>query len=72
MAMVQRVNSEGPNDPYYETVGMVTLEDVISEVFKPDHDPSSKDTKSQHDVRMSGQCTGLTACCCCFFEFAFQ
>lgn len=34
MAIVQRVNSEGEGDPFYETVGLVTLEDVIEEIIQ--------------------------------------
>ncbi|KAK7868301.1 hypothetical protein R5R35_013888 [Gryllus longicercus] len=34
MAIVQRVNSEGEGDPFYETVGIVTLEDVIEELIQ--------------------------------------
>lgn len=34
MAFVQRVNNEGDGDPYYETVGLVTLEDVIEEMIQ--------------------------------------
>jgi len=34
MAFVQRVNCEGSGDPFYETLGMVTLEDVIESIFK--------------------------------------
>ena len=34
MAVVQRVQDEGPGDPYYETVGLVTLEDIIEEIIQ--------------------------------------
>ena len=34
MAVVQRVNNEGPGDPFYETMGLVTLEDVIEEIIQ--------------------------------------
>lgn len=34
MAFVHRVNSEGDGDPFYETVGLVTLEDVIEELIQ--------------------------------------
>lgn len=34
MAFVQRVNNEGDSDPYYETVGLITLEDVIEEMIQ--------------------------------------
>ena len=34
MSMVQRVNSEGEGDPFYETIGVVTLEDVIEEIIQ--------------------------------------
>eukprot|EP00013_Stygamoeba_regulata_P020504 CAMPEP_0177657806 /NCGR_PEP_ID=MMETSP0447-20121125/16422_1 /TAXON_ID=0 /ORGANISM="Stygamoeba regulata, Strain BSH-02190019" /LENGTH=629 /DNA_ID=CAMNT_0019162267 /DNA_START=234 /DNA_END=2123 /DNA_ORIENTATION=- len=33
IAVVRRVVSEGPGDPYYENVGVVTLEDVIEEIL---------------------------------------
>ncbi|KNC49987.1 metal transporter CNNM4 [Thecamonas trahens ATCC 50062] len=33
LALVQRVNNDGPGDPFYETVGIVTLEDVIEELI---------------------------------------
>ncbi|CAL8077533.1 unnamed protein product [Orchesella dallaii] len=36
MAFVQRVNDEGPGDPYYETVGMLTMEDVLEEILQAD------------------------------------
>lgn len=34
MAVVQKVNSEGSGDPFYETIGVVTLEDVIEEIIQ--------------------------------------
>lgn len=34
MAFVQHVNSEGEGDPFYETIGLVTLEDVIEELIQ--------------------------------------
>ena len=34
MAVIRRVNSEGEGDPYYETLGVLTLEDVIEEIIQ--------------------------------------
>lgn len=34
MAFVQRVNSEGEGDPFYEVIGLITLEDVIEELIQ--------------------------------------
>lgn len=34
MAFVHRVNNEGDCDPFYETVGIITLEDVIEELIQ--------------------------------------
>lgn len=34
MAFVQRVNNEGDGDPFYETIGLITLEDVIEEMIQ--------------------------------------
>ncbi|KAH3756082.1 Ancient conserved domain protein 2 [Pelomyxa schiedti] len=36
MAMVQRINNEGPGDPFYEIVGAVTIEDVIEQIIQHD------------------------------------
>ena len=34
MAFVQCVNSDGDCDPFYEVLGLVTLEDVIEELIQ--------------------------------------
>ena len=34
LAIVRKINSDGPGDPFYETVGIVTLEDLIEEILK--------------------------------------
>ena len=34
MAFVRRVNSTSEGDPFYEIVGVVTLEDVIEEIIQ--------------------------------------
>ncbi|XP_061148618.1 metal transporter CNNM3 isoform X3 [Syngnathus typhle] len=34
MAIVQKVNNEGEGDPFYEVLGLITLEDVIEEIIK--------------------------------------
>lgn len=34
MAFIQRVNNDGDGDPFYETIGLVTLEDVIEELIQ--------------------------------------
>jgi hypothetical protein len=34
MAFVHRVNTDGDGDPFYETTGLVTLEDVIEELIQ--------------------------------------
>lgn len=31
---MQRVNNEGEGDPFYEVMGLITLEDVIEEIIK--------------------------------------
>ncbi|XP_059407296.1 metal transporter CNNM4-like [Carassius carassius] len=34
LAIVQKVNSDGEGDPFYEVLGLVTLEDVFEEIIK--------------------------------------
>ena len=34
MAFVQEVNSEGDGDPFYQTIGLITLEDIIEEIIQ--------------------------------------
>ena len=34
MAIVQRLHNDDDRDPYYETMGVVTLEDVIEEILQ--------------------------------------
>lgn len=34
MAFINRINAEGEGDPFYETIGLITLEDVIEELIQ--------------------------------------
>merc|ERR1712173_68083 len=34
MAFIQDVNDTGEGDPFYETIGLVTLEDIIEEIIQ--------------------------------------
>ncbi|XP_051883768.1 metal transporter CNNM2-like isoform X3 [Pristis pectinata] len=34
LAIVQKVNNEGEGDPFYEVLGIITLEDIIEELIK--------------------------------------
>ncbi|XP_075714702.1 metal transporter CNNM3 isoform X2 [Rhinoderma darwinii] len=45
LAIVQKVNNEGEGDPFYEVMGLVTLEDVIEEIIKSEILDESEDCK---------------------------
>ncbi|KAM9313475.1 metal transporter CNNM3 [Gastrophryne carolinensis] len=45
LAIVQKVNNEGEGDPFYEVMGLVTLEDVIEEIIKSEILDESEDCR---------------------------
>ncbi|CAK6979137.1 metal transporter CNNM1, partial [Scomber scombrus] len=56
LAIVQRVNNEGEGDPFYEVMGIVTLEDVIEEIIKKQQDFSIfKLSENEMKVKISPQ-----------------
>lgn len=56
LAIVQKVNNEGEGDPFYEVLGLVTLEDVIEEVIK------SEILDESEGPRESGSWQGARTC----------
>ncbi|KAA0716812.1 Metal transporter CNNM4 [Triplophysa tibetana] len=54
LAIVQKVNNEGEGDPFYEVVGLVTLEDVIEEIIKSEIlDESDLYTDNRHKKKVA-------------------
>ncbi|KFP63043.1 Metal transporter CNNM4, partial [Cariama cristata] len=56
LAIVQKVNNEGEGDPFYEVLGLVTLEDVIEEIIKSEIlDESDTYTDNRSKKRVGNQ-----------------
>ncbi|KAL8174022.1 UNVERIFIED_CONTAM: Metal transporter cnnm4 [Gekko kuhli] len=56
LAIVQKVNNEGEGDPFYEVLGLVTLEDVIEEIIKSEIlDESDLYTDNRTKKRVNNQ-----------------
>ncbi|KFO82612.1 Metal transporter CNNM4, partial [Cuculus canorus] len=56
LAIVQKVNNEGEGDPFYEVLGLVTLEDVIEEIIKSEIlDESDTFTDNRSKKRVGNQ-----------------
>ncbi|XP_074973525.1 metal transporter CNNM4 [Phalacrocorax aristotelis] len=56
LAIVQKVNNEGEGDPFYEVLGLVTLEDVIEEIIKSEIlDESDMYTDNRNKKRVGNQ-----------------
>uniref|UniRef100_A0A8C6ZKJ4 Metal transporter n=1 Tax=Nothoprocta perdicaria TaxID=30464 RepID=A0A8C6ZKJ4_NOTPE len=56
LAIVQKVNNEGEGDPFYEVLGLVTLEDVIEEIIKSEIlDESDMYTDNRNRKRVGNQ-----------------
>ncbi|XP_010006134.1 PREDICTED: metal transporter CNNM4-like [Chaetura pelagica] len=56
LAIVQKVNNEGEGDPFYEVLGLVTLEDVIEEIIKSEIlDESDAYTDNRNKQKMDNQ-----------------
>lgn len=56
MAFVHRINNEGDGDPFYETIGLVTMEDVIEELIQAEiMDETDVFTDNRKKVRRKRQ-----------------
>ena len=79
MAFVQRVVTETVGDPYYELVGLVTLEDVIEEMIQSEI-VDETDVLSEYSVRLLLCCgrpigsfsLDFVKCICCWFTLSIS
>ena len=59
LAVVRDVNNKGPGDPFYEAIGIITMEDILEEILgeeiedETDHIDSSLSAKQSRDLDMA-------------------
>lgn len=66
LAIVQKVNNEGEGDPFYEVLGLVTLEDVIEEIIRSEILDESEDYRESRLLAVTsplGPRTSPGVCC---------